>query len=712
MINYQGQLTDSVTGDAVDGVYDFTFSLYDVETGGTELWTEMHTGLTVDLGVFHVKLGSEQPFPQELRFDDAYWLEIIMDDGVNPPEIFTPRQQLTSVGQALEARDVYGQDIHPRTVNITGYEKGEVINEFGEWVGPPSGLVGPTGPQGETGTTGLQGDTGLPGPTGPTGYTGTTGPQGDTGPLGHQGETGPTGPVGDTGTTGPRGETGPVGPQGDTGPQGPAGGGLWLQNSPHIYYSDGNVGVGTNIPTGQLHVWETTSEDIAVFQRDEGGIVVVDHVGKLAVGTTVPAEMLHIEHVLDPTIRLDDGDGSLFEIRGGTNSRNAEIGTLGNDSLRIITNGQSRVGIPWEGGMCIGQNYVNYQPPPDGLIVEGNVAIGATGTNHKLQINGDVSVNGGNLYLDENYTIRFNGIGSEHKIFRDGSTPGLMVTDEALKFVGSIGSNKERGFVFADFSDNPKLEIGQDGTVYIPGKLGLRTANPENTLTVAGTLETTGNAGIGDSPDRYPWNDGYDVLMVTPVLALAGENGANGDRNTYIAQNMYFNQDDEWVHMMQDEASMIQFRAGTLRFYTDTSGTGVFSPSERMRIDAQGNIGIGTTNPTTGYKLDVIGDIRCQNLTQYSSREYKENIRNLSVQEAHNALRRMNPAKFNFKNDKQDERVGFIAEELPELVALPDKKGVNALDIIAVLTKVVQNQEKRLQDQETEIEMLKEALMP
>ena len=35
--------------------------------------------------------------------------------------------------------------------------------------------------------------------------------------------------------------------------------------------------------------------------------------------------------------------------------------------------------------------------------------------------------------------------------------------------------------------------------------------------------------------------------------------------------------------------------------------------------------------------------------------------------------------------------MGFIAEDVPELVATNDRKGLSALDITAVLTKVVQH---------------------
>jgi Collagen triple helix repeat (20 copies) len=53
-----------------------------------------------------------------------------------------------------------------------------VINSSGQWVGNPTGLVGPQGPQG------------------PIGFTGAPGPQGPQGPVGPSGPTGPAGPPG------------------------------------------------------------------------------------------------------------------------------------------------------------------------------------------------------------------------------------------------------------------------------------------------------------------------------------------------------------------------------------------------------------------------------------------------------------------------------------------------------------------------------------
>ncbi|NIM10846.1 MAG: hypothetical protein GTO45_02550, partial [Candidatus Aminicenantes bacterium] len=81
-----------------------------------------------------------------------------------------------------------------------------------------------------------------------------------------------------------------------------------------------------------------------------------------------------------------------------------------------------------------------------------------------------------------------------------------------------------------------------------------------------------------------------------------------------------------------------------------------------------------------------------------SSREIKENIRNLTVKEAMDAFEHFNPVKFNYKKNKEQERVGFIAEEVPELVALKGRKNLGTVDIVAVLTKVVKEQQKTISE--------------
>ena len=87
--------------------------------------------------------------------------------------------------------------------------------------------------------------------------------------------------------------------------------------------------------------------------------------------------------------------------------------------------------------------------------------------------------------------------------------------------------------------------------------------------------------------------------------------------------------------------------------------------------------------------------------TNASSREYKHNIRELTKEEALTVLKDLEPTKFSYKADDDDEYLGFIAEDVPELVATKNRKGLSPMDIVAVLTKVVQQQQEEIEGLKT-----------
>jgi len=130
--------------------------------------------------------------------------------------------------------------------------------------------------------------------------------------------------------------------------------------------------------------------------------------------------------------------------------------------------------------------------------------------------------------------------------------------------------------------------------------------------------------------------------------------------------------------------------------------------SRDFNIDSNGNVGIGTAAPTE--KLVVDGNIRYTgNIGPLSSRKFKENITDLSEQEALTTLAGLDPVKFNYKTDKRKElQLGFIAEDVPELVATSDRQAISTMNIIAVLTKVLQEQQKEIAALREEVNVLKQ----
>jgi hypothetical protein len=130
----------------------------------------------------------------------------------------------------------------------------------------------------------------------------------------------------------------------------------------------------------------------------------------------------------------------------------------------------------------------------------------------------------------------------------------------------------------------------------------------------------------------------------------------------------------------------------------------------RITIKGNGYVGIGTQSPS--YSLQMAGGAYSNGTSwiDISSREYKENIEVLSTEEALEAIKELNPVKYAYKTDQTEKRVGFISEEVPELVSMKDRKGLSPMDIIAVLTKVVQEQQGLIKGLQEKNEILERRL--
>jgi hypothetical protein len=121
------------------------------------------------------------------------------------------------------------------------------------------------------------------------------------------------------------------------------------------------------------------------------------------------------------------------------------------------------------------------------------------------------------------------------------------------------------------------------------------------------------------------------------------------------------------------------------------------APTYSFVIDEDGDIGLGERFPA--YPLELASGAHCTAggvWTNASSREYKKDIQALTTDEAMGTLEGLNPVKFTYKASSDERHVGFIAEDVPELVATKDKKGMSSMDVVAVLTKVVQEQQKTI----------------
>jgi hypothetical protein len=141
---------------------------------------------------------------------------------------------------------------------------------------------------------------------------------------------------------------------------------------------------------------------------------------------------------------------------------------------------------------------------------------------------------------------------------------------------------------------------------------------------------------------------------------------------------------------------------GAINFVNATTTYGQFGTVNNFAVRILANA-VWRLTLNTDNSLAMANGATCTSggvWTNASSIALKENITTLTGSEAVSTLQSLNPVKYNYKADKAEEYVGFIAEEVPELVAMKDRKSLSPMDIVAVLTKVTQEQQKQLQEQQ------------
>ena len=326
------------------------------------------------------------------------------------------------------------------------------------------------------------------------------------------------------------------------------------------YLLGGNVGIGTTSPSAKLHV---NSSDATTVQRIQGA--------------TNSALEFYNSSTKTGAILVN----STQFLIAADNSNYLNINTGGSERMRITSAGNVGIGVtaPLDklhvngrvrtstDGVVVGDtNAVIYRNSNDlelityggfdiNLMPAGNVGIGTTAPNYVL----DISKNNASIL-------------NLHR--PNSSTAAASFLDFSFNTANATEAVYAR--IRSDVEVNTNSAQG--------GDLSFHTANA-GTVGEVMRLTQEGNVGIGtDSPSNR-------LEIVGPYSSTPLKVLRHGDYGNVI--NLGRNGVSETANIGYPADATLNF---------STSGT------ERMRIDASGNVGIGTTSPSA--KLEVTGNTR------------------------------------------------------------------------------------------------------
>ena len=215
----------------------------------------------------------------------------------------------------------------------------------------------------------------------------------------------------------------------------------------------------------------------------------------------------------------------------------------------------------------------------------GNVGIGTTSPGTLLEISGNSQASTPALRVNcTDSSVQLNQVaGAVQFSVNDASTPGAGVKTSINSIaLNSIGSSYGLGFNTTSGVNNvERMRIDSDGNV------GIGTTSPPKKLSISGTKNTS-IIRLGSTTNGSSWSIGDKIGAIE--FSSADGSGAGSGVKASISYEVE-------AGTTGSTNSMVFSTAGT------SAGT---NNTERMRITAAGNVGIGTTSPA--YQLTLGGN--------------------------------------------------------------------------------------------------------
>jgi hypothetical protein len=406
--------------------------------------------------------------------------------------------------------------------------------------------------------------------------------------------------------------------------------------------SFGIVGIGTNNPTGRLHVVQNNSGGVAaiLLSSDESTIqgpsvntqirmgsnlvlngsnittlgtnnttrITIDNAGNVGVNTTSPNGRLTIvgdgsQNNFSAVLRVSDTSttgkwaGLGFpDVQSTTSSANNFyfIGRGGSYTDRIMSlhlpnaadygsGAQPKLGIYSTGADLL----FSVEASTGTSYFKGNVGIGTVSPAQKLEVNGNILLQNGNVIFakDTGGTARtvLYGRFTDNATYLDGGTGGL--------------------YIRTNDSNTTAVFINQSGGV------GINTTSPTGKLNVVETTATGSRIQLGTSAENALMNSGstVDLLILNAPYGVNSATTSNigakwGIKFVGSLESNQINTVGKTSAIYAVSEDTLGYNRGTsLAFYTNQINDQPYA--ERMRIYHNGNVGIGTPNPNSKFEV-------------------------------------------------------------------------------------------------------------
>ena len=338
-----------------------------------------------------------------------------------------------------------------------------------------------------------------------------------------------------------------------------------------------------------------------------------------------------------------------------------------------------------------GSNYFGIEDSDAGTY-PFRVMAGAGNNALYIDAQGDVGLNTSNPVVElhiadgDTPTVRLEQTGSS------GFTPQTwdIAGNETNFFIRDVTNGSELPFKIRPGADDNSLYIDSDGDI------GLGTSSPSAALDLEnGDLEIKdGQLRIGGASAQKASASGIETLL--SITSKSGEHSLmqiNTTDSNYVSQ-LHFSHanQDKWI---------LSSRSNVDGLTSDRIGFFNSNIEEVFTLHQNGALNLGQTAPRDDTKPISVGNGAYLSTggvwTNASSRSLKEHISALDLNAAISTLSSLAPVTYNYLNSPEEQYVGFIAEDVPTLVASNDRKSLSPMDIVAVLTKVVQEQQKQIE---------------